>query len=54
MGAVAAAVLLFAVTRLGGGPATLASLERLSTPIDIALSNGRPTVAEFYADWRVA
>ncbi|KAG2491324.1 hypothetical protein HYH03_010329 [Edaphochlamys debaryana] len=51
-GAVAAAVLLFAATRLGGGPApTLATLEQMSTPLDVALVNGKPTLVEFYANW---
>ncbi|GFR48538.1 hypothetical protein Agub_g10435, partial [Astrephomene gubernaculifera] len=50
--AVAAAVVLFAVTRLGGASApTLATLEQLSTPLDVALVNGRPTLVEFYANW---
>ncbi|GLC33247.1 hypothetical protein PLESTB_000355000 [Pleodorina starrii] len=51
-GAVAAAVLLFALPRLGGGAApTLASLEQMSTPLDVALVNGKPTLVEFYANW---
>ncbi|GIL44755.1 hypothetical protein Vafri_2258, partial [Volvox africanus] len=52
VGAVAAAVLLFALPRLGGGsPPTLATLEQMSTPLDVALVNGRPTLVEFYANW---
>eukprot|EP00198_Chlamydomonas_reinhardtii_P002260 XP_001691596.1 thioredoxin-like protein [Chlamydomonas reinhardtii] len=53
LGAVAAAVVLFAVTRLGGGGGapTLATLESLSTPLEVALVNGRPTLVEFYANW---
>ncbi|GIL76096.1 hypothetical protein Vretimale_5724 [Volvox reticuliferus] len=51
VGAVAAAVLLFALPRLGGGsPPTLATLEQMSTPLDTALANGRPTLVEFYAN----
>ena len=41
---------LFALTTLGGAP-TLASLEKDAVPLDVAMSNGRPTVVEFYADW---
>lgn len=51
LGAVAAAVVLFAVTRLGGSAPTLATLEQMSTPLDVALVNGRPSVVEFYANW---
>ncbi|KAG2422653.1 hypothetical protein HXX76_015890 [Chlamydomonas incerta] len=53
LGAVAAAVVLFAVTRLGGGGAapSLATLESMSTPLEVALVNGRPTLVEFYANW---
>lgn len=53
LGAVAAAVVLFAVTRLGGSAPTLATLEQMSTPLDVALVNGRPSVVEFYANWYV-
>ncbi|CAG9461756.1 unnamed protein product [Pedinophyceae sp. YPF-701] len=43
---------LFAATKLSaGGAATLATLEAASVPLDVALSNGSPTVVEFYADW---
>ncbi len=51
IGAVAAAVVLFAVTRLGGAAPTLATLEQMATPLDVALVNGRPSVVEFYANW---
>eukprot|EP00270_Netrium_digitus_P021928 TRINITY_DN9645_c0_g1_i3.p1 TRINITY_DN9645_c0_g1~~TRINITY_DN9645_c0_g1_i3.p1 ORF type:complete len:285 (+),score=54.46 TRINITY_DN9645_c0_g1_i3:27-857(+) len=50
----AVAVALFAFTRLSGvvgGGADLSSLAISAVPYDVALSNGRPTVIEFYADW---
>jgi thiol-disulfide isomerase/thioredoxin len=31
--------------------ANLATLEKASTPLELALTNGKPTVLEFYADW---
>eukprot|EP00227_Mantoniella_beaufortii_P007258 CAMPEP_0197583676 /NCGR_PEP_ID=MMETSP1326-20131121/6523_1 /TAXON_ID=1155430 /ORGANISM="Genus nov. species nov., Strain RCC2288" /LENGTH=271 /DNA_ID=CAMNT_0043147931 /DNA_START=70 /DNA_END=882 /DNA_ORIENTATION=- len=48
--AFAVGLALFAATSLSGAP-TLAALERDAVPLDVALSNGRPTVVEFYADW---
>ena len=51
VGAVLAGVALFAATRLGSGPATLATLQRVSIPYEEALTNGKPTLLEFYADW---
>jgi thiol-disulfide isomerase/thioredoxin len=44
-------VLVFAALRLTSAAPSLAALEELSTPLDVALSNGRPTVVEFYASW---
>lgn len=37
---------------LGGGP-SLAQLEQQSVPLEVALSNKKPTVIEFYASWCV-
>ena len=44
-------VALFLLTRTVGGVATLSELASSSVPLDVALSNGRPSVVEFYADW---
>jgi hypothetical protein len=46
-----AAVVAFAAGRLFTGGPTLATLEQMSVPLDVALTNGKPTVMEFYADW---
>jgi thiol:disulfide interchange protein len=48
VGVAAAAVLAGRV--LDGGPA-LARLQQASVPLEAALSNGKPSVLEFYADW---
>lgn len=45
------AVGLFLFTRAGFSGATLGELAASATPYEEALSNGRPTVVEFYADW---
>ena len=50
-GAVLAGVALFAAVRASSGPATLSTLQRVSIPYETALTNGKPTLLEFYADW---
>ncbi|GFH09482.1 thioredoxin domain-containing protein [Haematococcus lacustris] len=46
-----AAVCAFAATRLFVGGPSLNTLQEMSTPLDVALTNGKPSVMEFYADW---
>ncbi|MEW5300085.1 MAG: hypothetical protein WDW36_003041 [Sanguina aurantia] len=50
-GAFALAILLFAGGRLLDTQPTLGSLERAAIPFEVAMSNGKPTVVEFYANW---
>jgi len=50
-GAVAAGVALFLATRLLTGGPSMAALEQQAVPLEVALSNGKPTVVEFYASW---
>ncbi|BAF13301.1 thioredoxin-like protein HCF164, chloroplastic [Oryza sativa Japonica Group] len=45
------AVGLFAYQRLDFGGVSLKDLAANATPYEEALSNGKPTVVEFYADW---
>lgn len=51
IGAVAAGVLLFGGMRLSAAGPSLASIQDMSIPIDVALANGKPTVLEFYAKY---
>ena len=50
-GAVLGAVVAFTATRLLSGAPSLASLEQQSVPLETALSNEKPTMLEFYANW---
>ena len=52
--AVAAGVVAFAASRLLAGGPSLAALEERAVPLEVALTNGKPTVMEFYANWWVA
>lgn len=44
-------IALFILGRTAGGMASLSELAEASVPLDIALSNSKPSVVEFYADW---
>lgn len=50
-GAAGFGVALFLAARLATGGPSFAAMEAAATPIDVALSNGLPTVLEFYADY---
>ncbi len=51
MVAIALTVALFLGLRTQTPEASLAKLDQGSTPLEVALTNGKPTLMEFYADW---
>jgi thiol-disulfide isomerase/thioredoxin len=51
MVAIALTVALFLGLRTQTPEASLVKLDEASTPLELALSNGKPTLMEFYADW---
>ena len=51
MVAIALSVALILGLRTQTPEASLAKLDEASTPLEVALSNGKPTIMEFYADW---
>jgi thiol-disulfide isomerase/thioredoxin len=49
--AIALSVALFLGLRTQTPEASLVKLDEASTPLELALTNGKPTLMEFYADW---
>ncbi|NJR70556.1 MAG: thiol:disulfide interchange protein, partial [Synechococcales cyanobacterium CRU_2_2] len=49
--AIALSVLLFFGLRAQTAVPTLASLAQAAMPLETALTNAKPTLVEFYADW---
>lgn len=49
--AIALSVALFLGLQSQNNSVSLTTLDEESTPLEIALSNGKPTVMEFYANW---
>ena len=49
--AIALSVALFLGIRSQNTDVSLTALDEKSTPLEVALSNGKPTLMEFYANW---
>lgn len=49
--AVALSVALFLGLRTNSSEVSLTALAEKSTPLEVAMSNGKPTLMEFYANW---
>jgi thiol-disulfide isomerase/thioredoxin len=49
--AIALSVALFVGIKTQTNSVSLTSLDENSTPLEVALSNGKPTLMEFYANW---
>lgn len=49
--AIALGIALFLGIQTQGNAVSLDAQAKLSTPITVAVSNGKPTLTEFYADW---
>jgi thiol-disulfide isomerase/thioredoxin len=49
--AVGLSVAIFLGVNTQSGPVSLGALAKAAVPLDVALSNGKPTLIEFYANW---
>lgn len=49
--AVGLAVAIFLGLQSGSNTGSLAAMAKAATPLEVALTNGKPTLMEFYADW---
>lgn len=49
--AIVLAVAIFLGFQTGSNTGSLAAMAKASTPLEVALSNHKPTLIEFYADW---